>query len=158
MSDQRCGVCGEPADFRLELGTDKEGREVPEKDIFLCRRHAAMTFGKMGEALRQKEESCDYGLKGRDLLVLDKLKDGLRRAEYLHPCFAEGVFQGLSRVSEELGELAQSVNHGEDQERIEAEARDLLVVVWRFLRKDYEADGLCDDCKRPCEGCGRTKA
>ena len=107
----------------------------------------------------QKEvKPCGYDFKDRDHWVFDRLRDGLRRAEYLHPVFADGVYQGLSRVSEELGELAQSVNRGENQERIEAEARDLLVVVWRFLRKDYEPDCLCDDCKHPCEGCRRKKA
>ena len=114
---------------------------------------------EVGDHMELKEPGNGLcGFTCRDYRILDSLRGGLRRAEYLHPVFADGIFQGLSRVSEELGELAQSVNHGENQERIETEARDLLVVVWRFLRKDYEPDGLCDDCKRPCEGCGRTKA
>lgn len=70
--------------------------------------------------------------------VCKKLFAALERAEHLHPVFAEGVYQGLGRVGEEYGELAQSLNHGESKERVEAEAMDLLVVVWRFVRKDYE--------------------
>lgn len=91
----------------------------------------------------------------KDFEVFQTLQVGLRRAESLHPVFAEGVYQGLGRVSEELGELAQSINHGEPLERIESEARDLLVVVWRFVRKDYEVCDNCNECKFPCEKCAK---
>lgn len=74
----------------------------------------------------------------KDFEAFQTLQVGLRRAESLHPVFAEGVYQGLGRVGEEYGELAQSLNHGESKERVEAEAMDLLVVVWRFVRKDYD--------------------
>lgn len=62
----------------------------------------------------------------------------LEKAERKHPVFAEGVYQGLGRLSEEMGELSQSVNHGEPQARIDAEAMDLLVVAWRFARRDWQ--------------------
>lgn len=74
----------------------------------------------------------------KDFEVFQTLQVGLRRAESLHPVFAEGVYQGLGRVGEEYGELAQCINHCETQDRVEAEALDLLVTAWRFCRKDYE--------------------
>ena len=83
--------------------------------------------------------------------IFEAMLKKLARAEQLHPTFAEGVYQGLGRVGEEYGELAQSINHGESMERIEAEAMDLLVVAFRFVRKDWE--NLCDECKYPCTGC-----
>lgn len=80
-----------------------------------------------------------------------ELMTALDRAEKLHPIFAEGIYQGLGRVGEEYGELAQSINHGESIERIEAEMMDLLVVVWRLKKGDYKT--VCDECKYPCETC-----
>lgn len=74
-----------------------------------------------------------------------KLARNLTRAEKLHPVFAEGAAQGLGRVGEEYGELCQAINHGEPVERIEAEAMDMLVVAWRFARKDYEQHFNCDE-------------
>lgn len=73
-----------------------------------------------------------------DKELFSRLMAHVARAEKLHPVFAEGVYQGLGRIGEEMGELAQSVNHCEPQERVDAEAMDLLTVVWRFVRKDYE--------------------
>lgn len=89
-------------------------------------------------------------MSGDDSVLFYRLAKALQRAESLHPVFAEGVYQGLGRVSEELGELAQSVNHRESQDRIEAEALDLLVTAWRFCRKDYEPRPDCEE--RPQEG------
>ena len=85
-----------------------------------------------------------------DHILFRRLLRALDRAEDLHPVFAEGVYQGLGRVSEELGELAQSVNHRESGDRIEAEALDLLVTAWRFCRKDDEPRPDCEE--RPQEG------
>lgn len=67
-----------------------------------------------------------------------RLMQKLDRARKLHPVFAEGVYQGLGRISEEFGELSQTINHGESSDRMEEEAMDLLVVVWRFVMKEYE--------------------
>lgn len=70
--------------------------------------------------------------------ILAALKNGVARAEILHPVFAEGIWQGIGRISEEHGELAQAVNHNEGSERIREEALDLFIVTFRFLRGDYE--------------------
>ena len=94
-----------------------------------------------------------HGKGYKNLELFYELETALQRAEKLHPIFAEGIYQGLGRVGEEYGELAQSINHGEPMERIEAEAMDLLVVAFRFVRKDYEQLSDCDECKFPCEGC-----
>ncbi len=77
-------------------------------------------------------------MSGDDSVLFYRLAKALQRAESLHPVFAEGVYQGLGRVGEEYGELAQCINHCETQDRVEAEALDLLVTAWRFCRKDYE--------------------
>ena len=58
-------------------------------------------------------------------------------AEEKHPVYAEGIWPGMGRIGEEYGELCQSVNHGEPEERIMSEAWDLLCVVWRFVRGDW---------------------
>lgn len=74
------------------------------------------------------------------IALIEALLDGLGRAELLHPVFAEGVWEGIGRVSEEHGELAQAVSHNEPDERIRAEAMDLLVVAFRFARRDWEME------------------
>lgn len=80
-------------------------------------------------------------LTNEDEALFNRLCSALERAKELHPVFAEGIYQGLGRIGEEFGELNQSVNHGESEKRIDAEAMDLLVVVWRFLKKEYNIEG-----------------
>lgn len=74
----------------------------------------------------------------KNIDIFGAVEDALKIAEQKHPVFAEGVAQGIGRLSEELGEIAQAVNHGESEERIMSEALDLLVVAWRFYRRDWE--------------------
>lgn len=87
--------------------------------------------------------------------IFEAMLKKLAYAENKHPVFAEGAAQGLGRVGEEYGELCQAINHGEPMERIEAEAMDLLVVAFRFVRKDYEQLSDCNECKFPCESCAK---
>lgn len=84
--------------------------------------------------------------------IFEAMLKKLAYAEEKHPVFAEGAAQGLGCIGEEYGELCQAINHGEPMERIEAEAMDLLVVAFRFVRKDYEQLSDCDECKFPREG------
>lgn len=79
-------------------------------------------------------------LVGKDEALYYRLLKALARAKELHPVFAEGIYQGIGCISEEMGELAQSVNHGEPEERVRSEAMDLLVVVWRFVQEEYKTE------------------
>lgn len=74
----------------------------------------------------------------KNIDIFGDLEEALKIAEQKHPVFAEGVAQGIGRLSEELGEIAQAVNHCEPEKRIMSEALDLLVVAWRFYRRDWE--------------------
>ena len=86
------------------------------------------------------------GMDGdRNIDLFLKLGTALVRAEKLHPVFAEGVYQGIGRLSEEMGEISRAANRGESIERLESEAMDMLVVAWRFARKDYEQHFNCDE-------------
>jgi hypothetical protein len=73
----------------------------------------------------------------RDAKLWRFLKYRLATAERKHPQFAEGPYQGTGRIGEEYGELCQALNHGDGETRVMAEAWDLLVVSWRFVRGDW---------------------
>lgn len=75
--------------------------------------------------------------KKSDLKLMEALFERIKSAEGKHPDFADGIYQGFGRITEELGEAAQAVNHGESEERVMDEALDLLCVVWRFCRGDW---------------------
>ena len=83
------------------------------------------------------EEYLKFVMEPENRHVLELLKRKDDRARQKHPVFAEGIYQGFGRIGEEYGEVCQAMNHGENNERIEAEAMDLLVVAWRFVRGDY---------------------
>lgn len=83
----------------------------------------------------QPEKTLMNSLQNDELYAL--LNNRLAEAERKHPVFAEGIYQGFGRIGEEYGEVCQAMNHGESDARIEAEAMDLLVVAWRFVRGDY---------------------
>lgn len=73
--------------------------------------------------------------------VLFTLIARIAKAEKQHPDFADGIYQGVGVIGEEYGELCQAVNKGQGEERIMAEAFDLLCVVWRLCRGDWEKKG-----------------
>lgn len=77
----------------------------------------------------------------QDFTLFKNLMAAVERAERLHPVFAEGIWQGLGYLQEELGEVVRAATHNEGEERLREEILDLLVVCWRFARKDYETDG-----------------
>jgi len=90
------------------------------------------------ELKRQLEEFVDkYHKVDENEAQYNELLARLAVAEAKHPVYAEGIWQGMGRIGEEYGELCQSVNHGEAEERIMSEAWDLLCVVWRFVRGDW---------------------
>lgn len=78
--------------------------------------------------------------KIKDAEILNAIKAGLVRGESLHPDFAEGQYQALSYLEEELGEVAREVTKGKPgwEKRMEAELIDLIVVAWRMLRGEWK--------------------
>lgn len=73
-----------------------------------------------------------------DKELFEALMKHVDRAEHLHPVFAEGPYEALGFVGQEYGELASAITKREGEERVEAEAWDLLVVCYRFCRGDYK--------------------
>lgn len=68
----------------------------------------------------------------------------LSEAEEKHPVFAEGPWQGLGFLQEEVGELVRATTHNEGEERMYDEALDVMVTALRFARGDWkmpEEDG-----------------
>ena len=63
-------------------------------------------------------------------------------AEKKHPVFAEGVYQGIGVVAEEVGELSQAANKAQGEDRMEAEGWDVVVVAARFARGDWKQKNL----------------
>lgn len=61
----------------------------------------------------------------------------LETAEQKHPVFAEGLYGALGVLAEEYSELVKAVTKNEGDERVKAEAMDLLTVVLRFVRGDW---------------------
>lgn len=92
------------------------------------------------EARRRREETAlrHMRLRNADNDIYEELLKRLFVAQTKHPVFAEGPYQALGRVGEEYGELAQAINKKQGPERVEAEAWDLLVTAWRFVRRDWD--------------------
>lgn len=70
--------------------------------------------------------------------VLFALISRIAKAEEKHPDFADGMYQGVGVLGEEYGELCQALNKNQGEARVMDEALDLLCVVWRFCRGDWE--------------------
>lgn len=87
--------------------------------------------------------------------ILERVRQGLVRAKRLHPRFAEGKFHALGYLGEEYSEVVRALTKNEGEQRMQEELIDLVVVAWRMLRGDHEDASLCDDCKSPCEECGK---
>lgn len=81
------------------------------------------------------------GSRELDVPLLMKLAERVKAAETKHPGFADGIYQGVGVIGEEYGELCQALNKGEGEERVMDEALDLLCVVWRFCRGDWQNRG-----------------
>lgn len=90
----------------------------------------------LDDFIRQRKENE----RKNDALFVE-LEESLSIAELKHPVFATSFQEGLLRVLEEAGECAQASNKGQGQAREDAEVMDLLVVVWRLARGDWQEDG-----------------
>lgn len=78
------------------------------------------------------------GKSGSGYALLYAIVKGLRRARQLHPVFAEGKWQGLGRISAEVGELVRAIEKGEGREREKAEVIDSIIVLIRYWLEEYE--------------------
>ena len=90
----------------------------------------------MNSSIARLVTSVELGASECDLLV--KLADRVKAAEEKHPDFSDGIYQGVGVIGEEYGELCQALNKNQGEARVMDEALDLLRVVWRFCRGDWE--------------------
>ena len=93
----------------------------------------------MNSSIARIVTSVELGASECDLLVA--LADRVMAAENKHPDFADGIYQGVGVIGEEYGELCQALNKGQGEARVMDEALDLLCVVWRFCRGDWQNRG-----------------
>ena len=77
-------------------------------------------------------------LTAEDAELFRAFRARLHEAEYKHPVFAEGSYQGIGMVAAELGEATQCIVKGESEERVYDEMLDVLVTAWRFARGDWK--------------------
>lgn len=91
------------------------------------------TFEQWFEKDRAHKKAMEQ--KNRELWV--QVEAALQIAETKHPVFATSFDEGLLRVVEELGEIAQARNKSQGVVREKEEVLDLLCVVWRLAREDY---------------------
>ena len=73
--------------------------------------------------------------------LYSRLAARVAEAERKHPAFSDGIYQGIGVLGEEYGEMCQSLNKQEGEKRVMDEALDLLCVVWRFCRGDWQTRG-----------------
>lgn len=76
-------------------------------------------------------------IRPENIAFLAELDRRMQIAEAKHPHFAEGVYQGIGVVTEEVGELSQAANKGQGEERLTSEGWDTAVVAARFARGDW---------------------
>ena len=82
-------------------------------------------------------------MQGVDLDIVPEVLKVLRReyeaAKEKHPLFAGSLYQAVSIVTEEAGELAQAVNDGREKDAL-TEAAHVAVVAIRALEMMMEAE------------------
>ena len=78
------------------------------------------------------------GRSGAGYALFHEIVKGLDRARRLHPVFAEGKWQGLGRISAEVGELVRAVDKGEGEDREIDEAFDSVAVLIRFILGEHK--------------------
>ena len=90
----------------------------------------------------RKDEPPKRGVVGiGNAEMYRRLSARVSEAEKKHPAFSDGIYQGVGVIGEEYGELCQALNKNQGEERVMDEALDLLCVVWRFCRGDWQTRG-----------------
>ena len=69
--------------------------------------------------------------------LIRKIADRLIHARSKHPVYAEGVYQGLSRITDEHEELVHAVEHETTQRQFD-ETLDVIATCVRFANREYE--------------------
>lgn len=69
--------------------------------------------------------------------MVEGIKEAFDRASKKHGEFPECKYKGLAIITEELGELSQSILDGESSERQKSEAIDIIIGCLRFIKKHY---------------------
>ena len=90
---------------------------------------ADMSFSRICSILGNGNVSAGIALAG-------KLAERLTFARTKHPVFAEGVYQGLGRITGEYEELVHAVEH-ETCDRQFDEVLDVIVTAIRFANREY---------------------
>ena len=72
-----------------------------------------------------------------EITALEIVALELGKAKGKHPYFPDGA-EGLSIITEELGELAAALNDGESKERIIEEAAHVAVTAIRFIEEELK--------------------
>lgn len=100
--------------------------------------HEYMTDDERDELDRAIKASMPCAKERNTFRVLVAFMERLREAEEKHPVFAEGPWQGLGFLQEEVGELVRATTHNEGEERMYDEALDVMVTALRFARGDWK--------------------
>lgn len=72
--------------------------------------------------------------------IYERLQKRIAEAEAKHPLFAEGKYQALGVLDEEVGEVARTITKKEGYDRMQEELLDVLAVAWRFYRGDWRTE------------------
>ena len=89
-------------------------------------------------AEKNAESPQKVKIRPQNLDFFAELDHRMAVAEKKHPVFAEGVYQGIGVVTEEVGELSQAANKAQGEDRMEAEGWDVAAVAARFARGDWK--------------------
>lgn len=73
--------------------------------------------------------------------IMAALDEELKAAEKEDPDFADGIYQGMGVIGEKYGELCHALGKSKSEDSVRDEALDLLCVVWRFYRGDWQGHG-----------------
>jgi NTP pyrophosphatase (non-canonical NTP hydrolase) len=76
-------------------------------------------------------------MNSTEITALEIVAIELGKAKGKHPYFPGGA-DGLSIISEELGELAAALNDGESKERQMEEAAHVAATAIRFIERNLE--------------------
>lgn len=93
--------------------------------------------GAMSEV--QQMRILGNGRSGAGYALFYEIIKALARGRRLHPVFAVGKWQGIGRISAEVGELVRAIEKGEGREREKSEVIDSIVVLIRYWLEEYEA-------------------
>lgn len=70
--------------------------------------------------------------------LVDRLCEVIRAAREKHPEFAIGEYQALGRIGAEYGELVQTIEKNEGEDRQIEEAFHTVAVLFRFILGEHK--------------------